>query len=161
VNRLFAASEVAGCMACGFLVLAACEAAFDGRWLVERQWSPAEIGLCGLAALMVGQLLAAISRRLFDASLPGGSQPQPDEILLPCETHHRDWRLPFCNFYRTMCLGLVVVATILMSGIVWHFLCSSWGQADSRRLGYSVLALLEAVIMRSRYLKFRGKSPWR
>jgi hypothetical protein len=161
VNRTSTVSEIAGCLACGFLVLAACEAGYDGRWLIERNWSPAEIALCGLTALIIGRLVASVSRRLFGDRLFDGCLPRPEIVLLSREDRASPRRLfsllQFCNFYRTMCLGLVVVAAILISGIVWHNLFSIWGQADSRRLGYAVLALLEAVAMRYRYLKFRRR----
>jgi hypothetical protein len=66
----------------------------------------------------------------------------------------RNRLLGFCSFYRTMCVGLLVVVAVLVSGIIWHCLFSSWGQSESRKLGYALLALLESVGMLYRYLRF-------
>jgi hypothetical protein len=210
VNRSSTAYDAVGCLACGFFILAACEAAYDGRWLFERSWSPAAIGLCGMIALCLGRIVSAASRLVVDDWFVGGVVSRPEENLLGREKRFQyDWKqivfrsyykplprsrelivpaasregrapamqifrralavisddraaahrcdrlLQFCSFYRTMCVGLLAVSVILVSGIVWHSLFSSWGQAESRKLGYALLALLESVGMLYRYLKFR------
>jgi hypothetical protein len=207
VNRSTTAFDAVGCLASGLLILAACEAGYDGRWLIERNWSPAAIGLCGGIAVCLGRTVSAASRWLIDDWFVGACLPRPEFYLLaPDESLRRVWKsivfpsyfmplpqsarelvaqvtnqegsgehaapiraltqyraaerdrnrlLGFCNFYRTMCVGLLVVAAVLISGIIWHCLFSSWGQAESRKLGYALLALLESVGMLYRYLKFR------
>jgi hypothetical protein len=211
VNRSSNAYDAVGCLACGLLILAACEAGYDGRWLIERNWSPAAIGLCGVVALCLGQIVSAASRWFIDDWFVGAVVSPPEENLLAREDRfRRGWKsivfrsyyrplpqdarerimqaasreafsrpvnqvlpralavigedraaaqpldrlLQFCSFYRTMCMGLLVVAAVLISGIIWHSLFSSWGQAESRKLGYALLALLESVGMLYRYLKY-------
>jgi hypothetical protein len=211
VNRTSTAYDVAGWLVSGFLILAACEAAFDGRWLFERNSTPAAICLCGTLALCIGRLVSSASRLLIEDWFVGGFLPRPELYLLSAasclrrgwkpiifssyfrplpedaleliaratkretsgertgpidppaygrywaDEYERNRLLQFCRFYRTMCVGLLVVAAILISGIIWHSLFSSWGQAESRKLGYSLLALLESVGMLYRYLHFLRK----
>jgi hypothetical protein len=208
VNRSTTAYDAVGCLACGLLILAACEAGYDGRWLIERNWSPAAIGLCGVVAVCLGRIVSAASRLLIDEWFVGGCLPRPWLTLLSAKSClRRGWKpivfsgyfrplpegarelveratkretsgerassidprafakysaserernrlLQFCSFYRTMCVGLLVVAAVLVSGIICHCLFSSWGQAESRKLGYAFLALLESVGMLYRYLKY-------
>ncbi len=209
MDRSTTAYNAVGCLASGLLILAACEAGYDGRWLFERNWSPTAIALCGMVAVCLGRTASAASRWLIDDWFVGTVVSPPEENLLarddrfrlgwksivfrsyyrplpqdvrerimlaanwqgphcrqilrralaaPGEdrdaAHRLDRLLQFCGFYRTMCVGLVAVAAILISGIIWHCLFSSWGQAESRKLGYALLALLESVGMLYRYLKY-------
>ena len=65
-----------------------------------------------------------------------------------------DFSRQLAGLWRNLCLGLLIVAAILISGMVWHSVASSWSKADSRKLGYATLALVEAAAMLYRYLKF-------
>ena len=55
---------------------------------------------------------------------------------------------------RTLCLGLLIVSLILVSGILWNSAVSGWGKAEWRKLGYCALSLFEAAAMLYRYLKY-------
>jgi hypothetical protein len=201
---------VLGHLASGLVILAACEAAFDGKWLIDRQWTPGAIGLCGITAYVLGRLFAELSRlaierwfvrRVLQAPekmllgrervttrwkrllFSGYYQPLADEVrdevLQQAETdglqksHHElfgrlrsvveedrgtrnrlDTLLQMSAICRTMCLGLLLVAAILVSGIFFHGFSSRWSQAEWRKLGYCALSLIESTGMLYRYLKF-------
>jgi hypothetical protein len=100
------------------------------------------------------ELIVQVTNREGRGERAGPIHPQSLAKYRAAE-RDRNRLLQFCSFYRTMCVGLLVVAAILFSGIIWHSLFSSWGQAESRKLGYALLALLESVGMLYRYLKFR------
>ena len=55
---------------------------------------------------------------------------------------------------RSLCVGFVAVAAILVAGIIWHGVDAGLGQSDLRKLGYCVLSLFEAVGMLYRYRNF-------
>ncbi len=170
---------VLGHLASGLVILAACEAAFDGKWLIDRQWTPGAIGLCGITAYFLGRLFAALSRLVFER----GVVRIPDRIrdhasqqagidgfngarhILFLEarsaveqdgaTRNRlETLLQMSRICRTMCLALLVVAAILVSGIFWHGFSSRWSQAEWRKFGYCALSLIESAGMLHRYLKY-------
>lgn len=202
---------ILGYLASGFAILAACEAGYDGNWLLDREWSPGTISLCGVMAYCLGRMVAAVSRFVIEHKFVRGCLSAPEDTLLARESiASRNWKQAlFANYYkplpenirgqilrgagqdaldesgralfrhalavvdedratqnrlntflhmsgicRTMCLGLLVVAGILISGIVWHSLSSGWSQAEWRKLGYCLLSLIEAGGMLYRYLKY-------
>lgn len=201
---------VLGHLASGLVILAACEAAFDGKWLIDRNWTPGAIGLCGITAYVLGGLFAALSRLAIERWFVRQILQAPEKMLLARERVTGRWkRLLFAGYYRpladdlhdevlqqaavdgfrgshqelfgrlrsvveedrgirnrldtllemsaisrTMCLGLILVAAILVSGIFWHGFSSRWSQAEWRKLGYCALSLIESTGMLYRYLKF-------
>lgn len=205
-----APSDAIGHLICGLLILGACEAAHDGRWLIDRAWPPGRISLYMTMACAIGQMVAALSHRQLEQTFvrkflelpemrllagefcavsnwrrmlfPGYCKPLDadsqarilraaardgvpesspalfDHALAVVEqdptarknlesTLHRAW------FWRNLCMGLLIVAAILVSGMVWHTATSSWGKSDWRKLGYCALALVEATATLYRYLK--------
>jgi hypothetical protein len=203
---------VLGYLVCGFLMLAACEAAYDGNWLFERDWQPEAIVIFGTIALCGGWFVSRVSRELLERQFVRGCLQAPEEILfaeslhgdrswkrtlfpgyfrpLPDET--RDWILEtaerdglnepgaalfrhalsvvhqqpamrrrielsrqLSDICRSLCVGCVAVSVILITGIIWHGLYSSWGQSDLRKLGYCLLSLWEALGLLYRYLKYQ------
>jgi hypothetical protein len=202
---------VLGHLASGLVILAACEAAFDGKWLIDREWTPGTISLCGVTAYVLGRLVAVLSRLVIERSFVPVVLGAPEDILLAREQRStRTWATAlFPNYFqslakdtrdqifaqaandglqasppgilaharslvdeertapnrfgtlaqmsgicRTMCLGLLIVAAILVTGIFWHSLASRWSQAEWRKLGYFALSLVEAAGMLYRHLKF-------
>jgi hypothetical protein len=151
----FRTYEIPGALVSGFLILAACEAGYDGSWLIEQEWNPERISVYGSIALCIGLVVAALSRYLLEIKFVRRWLKSPDDMLLADALASRfSMSLQLCTICRTLCLGLLVVALILVSGILWHSAVSGWGQADWRKLGYCVLSLLEAVGMLFRFLKY-------
>jgi len=203
---------ILGHLASGLVILGACEAAFDGKWLIDRQWTPGSFGLCGVTAYLLGRLCAVTSRFVVERWLVRGVFGAPECVLLTDRSRaSRGWKKAFFPTYfqnlphdvreqalqwadedgfhetgpdffayaqsvveedrfvknrlgtlvqmsgicRSMCIGLVIVAAILVTGIFWHSLSSSgWGQAEWRKLGYCALSLIEAAGMFYRHLRF-------
>jgi hypothetical protein len=201
--------EAAGHLISGLLILGACEAAHDGRWLINRDWPPSRISLYMTMAYSIGQVVAALSRILVEQTFVRKCLRMPQDILLTSALS-RSWRHVLFSAYfqpladadrlrilqeaardgvsssdyeifdhacavvereetaqrrvdlfrqvadlcRNLCLGLLIVAAILISGMLWHSVSSTWGKSDWRKLGYCTLALLEAVGMLYRYLRF-------
>ncbi len=203
--------EAIGYLISGLLILGACEAAHDGRWLINRDWPPSRISLYMTMAYSIGQVVAALSRILIEQTFVRKCLRMPADVLLTSALPRpRTWRYVLFPAYfqplddadrhrilqaalrdgvsgsghaifdhacaiverdesmhrkvevsqqvaclwRNLCLGLVIVAAILISGMLWHSVSSTWGKSDWRKLGYCTLALLEAVGMLYRYLRF-------
>ena len=200
-----------GYLICGFVVLAAGEAASDGKWLFASNWQPESVALFGILAWCAGYCISRCSRVLLERKLVRGFLKSPEETLLADHGHDdRTWRerlfpnwfrpLPeekrdsilraaevdgirepgsalirhafevvyqqpailrrlelyrqLSDICRSLCVGFVAVAAILVAGIVWHGVYARLGQSDLRKLGYCALSLFEAVGMLYRYLKF-------
>lgn len=200
-----------GYVICGLLILAASEAASDGKWLFESGLQPERIALFGTLAWCAGYLVSRYSCDLLEQKFVHGFLKSPVETLLDDRGHRdRSWKETlFSNWHcplpeetrdrilraaeqeclsdfdrtlfphawtvvkhepailrrlelhrqlssicRALCVGFVVVSTILVCGIIWHGVYSGWGQSDLRKLGYCLLSLFEAAAMLYRYLKF-------
>src|SRR5258708_27370932 len=93
VNRSSNAYDAVGCLVCGLLILAAFEAGYDGRWLIDRSWSPAAIGVCGMLSLGLGRIVSAASRLVIDDWFIGACLPRPEFYLLsPEKCLRRGWK---------------------------------------------------------------------
>jgi hypothetical protein len=206
-----AALTAIGYLASGFLIVAACEAGYDGRWLISREWTPERIGFYSGISYAIGSLIALLAERIIERRFVGQFLAFPEDRLLTSRADgSRCWReLVFRTYYRpipvdlqnriatralhdqvpecgrelfvhasavvgddralfnrlqaslelsrlcrTMCLGLMIVAAILASGIIGHGFSSRWGQAEWRKFGYCAWALSESTFMLFRYLKF-------
>jgi hypothetical protein len=198
----FRTYEIPGALLSGFLILAACEAGYDGTWLIDREWNAERISLYGSMSLCIGLVVAALSRYLLERLFVGEWLSAPEEILLadvsPAKRHWKRALFPgyfaplppairesiprrtgqsrvqtgsaietprfresrfsaslqLATVCRTLCLGLLIVSLILVSGILWNSAVSGWGKAEWRKLGYCALSLFEAVPMMYRYLKY-------
>lgn len=206
-----ATDAIFGYLISGFLILAACEAAYDGSWLFEGEWQPESIAVFAAIAGGAGCLISRLSRIFVEQKLLHGCLTAPQEVLLSDHPHgDRSWKqalfpthyqpLPqetrdrlatiaerdglhgsgsalflhalaavqeqpaimrrilmyrqLSGICRSLCVGLVAVAAILVSGMIWHSVYATWGQSDLRKLGYCLLSLFEAAGMVYRYLKF-------
>ena len=78
----FRAYDIPGALLSGFLILAACEAGYDGTWLIDHEWNPERISRYGVIAFVIGLVVAAISRRVVEDILVAGSLRRPAEFLL-------------------------------------------------------------------------------
>jgi hypothetical protein len=78
----FRTYEIPGALIAGFLVLAACEAGYDGTWLIDQEWNAERISVYGSMSLCIGLVVAALSRYLLEYKFVGGWLKAPEEILL-------------------------------------------------------------------------------
>jgi hypothetical protein len=143
--------DAIGHVVCGLLILGACEAAHDGTWLIDRPWPPGRISMYLTMSYSIGQFVALLAGSLVVQrlvrnclNLPecdhAGAIAEPDETIRP-QFGARSASQLWC----TLCLGLLVVAAILMGGMLWQGASLSWGQSAWRKLGYAGLALLGAA----------------
>ena len=89
----FRACDIPGALASGFLILAACEAGYDGSWLIDHDWTPDRISRYGAIACGIGVVVAEISRRVIEDRLMAAWLGRPEEFLLAGVTASpRDWR---------------------------------------------------------------------
>lgn len=206
--------DAIGHVVSGLLILGACEAAHDGRWLIGRDWPPGRVSMYLTLAYSIGQIVAFLSRAVIEQLFVRNCLPAPEDVLLAgSTTSSPTWRqrlfpayfqpldvvkkervwlaagrdgLPgsaraifdhaatlvendevairkavrswqFAGLWRNLCLGLLIVAAILVSGMLWHSVSASWGKSDWRKLGYCTLALWESASMFYRYLKCRRR----
>jgi hypothetical protein len=98
-----------GYLICGFVVLAASEAASDGKWLFESNWRPETIALFGALAWCAGYCVSRCSRVLLERKFVGGFLGSCEETLAPystvCGVRHGDqsWRATlFPSWYRPL-----------------------------------------------------------
>ncbi len=77
----FRACDIPGALASGFLILAACEAGYDGSWLIDQDWNPDRISRYGAVAFCIGLLVAAISRRVIEDKFVAAWLRRPEEFL--------------------------------------------------------------------------------
>lgn len=94
---------VLGYLVCGFLLLAAAEAASEGTWLVERDWDPRAQVLFGSIALCGGWLVSRIGRTLLERKFVCGCLQAPEYALLLTDASRgiRGWqRILFRSYYR-------------------------------------------------------------
>jgi len=77
----------------GFLIIAACEAGYDGRWLINRAWTPERIGFyCGLS-YAIGNLVALLGDLLIERRFVGRFLEFPEDRLEANVTSgRRRWR---------------------------------------------------------------------
>jgi hypothetical protein len=96
----FRTYEIPGALLSGFLTLAACEAGYDGTWLIEHEWSPERISRYGAIAFGIGLVIASVSRRIVEEKFVAGWLNRPEELLLGCDSiGPRDWRRAFFPRY--------------------------------------------------------------
>ncbi|MGE5193802.1 MAG: hypothetical protein ACM3U2_15000 [Deltaproteobacteria bacterium] len=89
----FRTYDIPGALAAGFLVLAACEAGYDGSWLIDQDWNPERITVYGSIALCIGLVVALASRYLIEHKFVLGWLKAPEENLLGGAAFGpRDWR---------------------------------------------------------------------
>ncbi len=89
-----------GYLVCGFLLLAAGEAACEGQWLLERDWEPRAQIFFGSIALCSGWLVSRIGLALLERKFVRGWLKAPEEFLLadhPCSV--RRWKRLLCPVY--------------------------------------------------------------
>jgi hypothetical protein len=93
-----------GYVICGFLILAASEAASDGKWLFESDGQPETMALFGTLAWCGGWLVSRISRDLLEHKFVRGFLKSPEETLLADRGHgDRSWRETlFSSWYRPL-----------------------------------------------------------
>jgi hypothetical protein len=72
---------VLGYLICGFLILAACEAAGEGTWLVERDWQLDSIGFFGTIALGSGWIVSRVGLVLLEQRFLRGCLESPEQFL--------------------------------------------------------------------------------
>src|SRR5689334_13823127 len=89
----FRTYDIPGALVSGFLILAACEAGYDGTWLIDQEWNPGRISLFGTMALCLGLFVSALSRYLLELKFVGGWLKAPEEFLLAdVATDGRQWK---------------------------------------------------------------------
>jgi len=95
---------VLGYLVCGFLLLAACEAAFEGTWLIERDWHLGAQVVFGTIALCGGWSISRIGLALLERKLVCGCLQTPECILLADPSRGiRGWRrILFRGYYRPL-----------------------------------------------------------
>jgi hypothetical protein len=89
----FRTYEIPGALISGFLILAACEAGYDGTWLIDQEWNSERISIFGTMSLCLGLVVAALSRYLLEEKFIGGWLKAAEEILpagFPSDS--RDWK---------------------------------------------------------------------
>lgn len=156
----FSPYDAIGHVVCGLLILGACEAAHDGTWLIDRGWPPGRISMYLTMAYSIGQFVAVLSCFFLERAFVRTCLRLPDfdceaAVADQGEVRGRDTsgiRLQ-SDLWRNLCLGLLIVAAILICGMLWHGARASWGQSDLRKLGYGLLALLGAVGTFDRFVK--------
>jgi hypothetical protein len=82
-----------GYLAAGFLLLAATEYAFDGNWLIERDWKPGSAVFFITVAYILGHILANIASYLLEHLLVREFLKSPEELLFAgqSEQQSRSW----------------------------------------------------------------------
>lgn len=91
-----AALTAIGYLASGFLIIAACEAGYDGRWLISREWTPERIGFYSGISYTIGSLAALLGDLIIERRFVGRSLAFPEELLLTSGADGRrrwKWRL--------------------------------------------------------------------
>jgi len=89
----FRTYEIPGALISGFLILAACEAGYDGTWLIDQDWNAERISVYGSMSLCLGLVAAALSRYLLEYKFVGGWLKAPEEILLAdASSGRRHWK---------------------------------------------------------------------
>jgi len=89
----FRTYEIPGALISGFLILAACEAGYDGTWLIDQDWNAERICVYGSMSLCLGLVVAALSRYLLEYKFVGGWLKAPEEILLAgLPSGRRHWK---------------------------------------------------------------------
>jgi hypothetical protein len=103
----FRAYDIPGALLSGFLILAACEAGYDGTWLIDQEWNPERISRYGVIAFGIGLVIAAASRRVVEEKLVAGWLKHPAEFLLGAgAVGARDWRrLLFPSYYAPLAVA--------------------------------------------------------
>lgn len=92
-----------GYLASGFLILAATEYAFDGNWLIEREWKPGSTVLFITIAYVIGHILANIASYVLEHQFVRKFLKSPEELLFAAESDSRTWReFFFPVFYKPL-----------------------------------------------------------
>jgi hypothetical protein len=93
-----------GYLICGFVVLAASEAASDGKWLFQSNWQPESIVLFGTLSWSAGYGISRMSRVLLEHKFVRGFLKSSEETLLADRGHgDRTWRKAlFPSWYRPL-----------------------------------------------------------
>jgi len=95
-----AALTVLGYLASGFLVIAACEAGYDGRWLISREWTLERIGFYSGISYTIGSLVAVLADLLIERRFVGRYLAFPEEMLLTGEADgRRRWKRALFRVY--------------------------------------------------------------
>src|SRR5262245_30883295 len=96
----FRTYEIPGALIAGFLILAACEAGYDGTWLIDQEWNSERISVFGTMSLCLGIVVAALSDYLLERKFVGGWLKAPEEILVadvPSDMRH--WKRALFSGY--------------------------------------------------------------
>ncbi|HEY2251585.1 MAG TPA: hypothetical protein VGH74_11015, partial [Planctomycetaceae bacterium] len=95
---------VLGYLICGFLILAACEAACEGTWLVERDWQLDSIVFFGTIALCSGWIVSRIGLALLEDKFLRGCLKSPEQFLFAAAPPaSRSWKHTlFPGYYRPL-----------------------------------------------------------
>jgi hypothetical protein len=89
-----------GYLASGFLIIAACEAGYDGRWLISREWTPERISFYIGISYTIGTLVAALADLLLERRFVGRNLAFPEEMLLTGEADgRRGWKRALFRAY--------------------------------------------------------------
>jgi hypothetical protein len=141
-----------GHVVCGLLILGACEAAHDGTWLIDRDWPPGRVSMYLTMAYYIGQFITILTTFVHGKNAtarPAHALASSIEVhgsAIPGRIPRRlDAPPTLAELWRTLCVGLLVVAAILFCGTLWHGVWMNWGQSDWRKLGYGTLALAGAA----------------
>jgi len=100
----FRTYEIPGALVSGFLILAACEAGYDGTWLIDQEWNAERISVYGSMSLCIGLVIAAFSRYALERKFVGGWLKAPEEILLAGDPSacHRWKRALFPGYFAPL-----------------------------------------------------------
>ncbi len=103
MNLPLSVYDILGYLASGFLILAASEFAFDGQWLLDRDWKPGSIGLYVTMAYVIGHISANLSSDLIENRF-GRKLLGPSEILLFRSENANNgfWAYVFPGFFKPL-----------------------------------------------------------
>ncbi len=102
MNLPLSVYDILGYLVSGLLILATGEFAFEGNWLVERDWKPGSIALYVTMAYIIGHISANLSAWLIEQKFGRGLLGASEELLFKDDAGSRFWARVFPGFFKPL-----------------------------------------------------------